>query len=140
MPLPPLVIYNTEQEYRDHFERIYCQKTITTFDAIEVRFRKRNFDHCFFESVTNKDDTFSKQRATRIDWIKAVLEDSNAELRQGWDNKRKKTAANRRVAIVLRSYVVIIRINNERTRGEFVTAFVAEGRTITQIRTNPIWT
>jgi hypothetical protein len=41
------------------------------------------FDHCFFESTHSKDDTFSSRRAERINWIKAVLQDTNAELRQG---------------------------------------------------------
>ncbi|MGV6816915.1 MAG: hypothetical protein ACWA44_06550 [Thiotrichales bacterium] len=139
MAYPPLVHYATEQEYRAHFERVYCAGKITTFDGIAVRFRKRMFDHCFYESVQQKDDTFSAQRAQRIDWIRAALEDPNAELRLGWNNMKKQPAHDRRVAIVVDSYVVIIRIYNE-TRAEFVTAFVAGRRTITRIRTNPMWT
>ena len=81
-----------------------------TFDGIEVRFRKQHFDHCFFESVVTKDDTFSQRRAERIDWIKAALEDPNAELWVGWDNKRKRPANDRRVVIVVQNYVVIIRV------------------------------
>jgi len=136
---PPLVYYATEQEYRAHFERVYCAGEITTFDGINVRFRKRMFGHCFYESLQQKDDTFSPQRAQRINWIKEALEDPNAELRLGWDNKKKQPANDRRVAIVVDSYVVIIRIYSG-TRAEFVTAFVAGRRTITQIRTNPMWT
>ncbi len=139
MAYPPLIHYRNEREYRAHFERVYCQGPIQTFDRIKVRFRKRQFDHCFFESVVAKDDTFSQPRAERIDWIKAALEDANAELRIGWDNKRKCPANDRRVAIVVRNYVVIIRIYR-RLGAEFVTAFVAGQRTITQIRTNPLWT
>ena len=110
MAYPPLVKYPTEQEYRVHFERVYCQGTIRTFDDIEVRFRKAMFDHCFFESLRWRDDTFSPRRAERIDWIKAALEDPNAELRLGWDNEKKRPANDRRVAIVVGNYVVIIRI------------------------------
>lgn len=138
MAYPPLVQYQTEQEYREHFERVYCHGSIQTFDSIMVRFCKHQFYHCFFESVYSKDDTFSPQRAERIDWIKAALDDGNAELRLGWDNKKKRAANDRRVAIVVGNYVVIIRIYRV-NRAEFVTAFVAGQRTISQIRTNPLW-
>lgn len=138
MPYPPLVHYGTEQEYRSHFERVYCQGTISTFDGIEVRFRRRMFDHCFFESVVIKDDTFSSRRAERIDWIMATLQDASAELRVGWDNQKKMPANDRRVAIVKGDYVVVIRLDGT-AKAEFVTAFVAGQRTINQIRTNPLW-
>lgn len=136
---PPLVHYATEQEYREHFEREYCKGTIQTFDGIAVRFRKRMFDHCFFESVYTKDDTFSPQRAERIDWIKAALQDASADIRVGWDNVRKRPAMDRRVAIVKGNYVVIVRLDGP-NKAEFVTAFAAGQRTISQIRTNPKWT
>lgn len=139
MAYPPLVHYQTEDEYRTHFEQVYCNGPITTFDNIQVRFRKRQFDHCFFESVNTKDDTFSPDRAERIDWIKAALEDPDAEHRVGWDNIKKRPANDRRVAIVVNNYVVIIRLYRA-DRAEFVTAFVATQRTISQIRTNPLWT
>lgn len=139
MPYPPLVNYGTEQEYRSHFERVYCQGTISTFDGIEVRFRRRMFDHCFFESVVTKDDTFSPRRAERIDWIVATLQDASAELRVGWDNQKKIPAKNRRVAIVKGIYVVVIRLKGN-GKAEFVTAFVAGQRAINLIKTNPLWT
>ncbi|MEJ2407622.1 MAG: hypothetical protein P8171_25855 [Candidatus Thiodiazotropha sp.] len=137
MALPPLVQYQTELEYRQHFEREYCRGTIETFDGIQVRFRKGMFDHCFFESVNAKDDTFSPRRAEQIDWIKAVLQDPTAALREGWDNIKKQPAKDRRVAVVVNSYVVIIRVRGQ--RADFVTAFVATGRSIAKIRTNPLW-
>lgn len=138
MPYPPLVHYQTKQEYRTHFEQVYCQRPIQSFDNIWVRFHKRHFDHCFFESIQSKDDTFSPRRAERIDWIKAALKDRCAELRVGWDNVKKRPANDRRVAIVVDNYVVVIRVYRP-DRAEFVTAFVANGRTIHQIRTNPLW-
>lgn len=137
MAYPPLVYYEKEKEYRAHFERVYCQGPIQTFDKITVRFRKRDFDHCFFESVHTKDDTFSIRRAERIDWIKVALEDTNAEHRVGWDNVRKRPFTDRRVAIVMGNYVVIIRIRDP--KADFVTAYVADGGTIGKIRTNPQW-
>lgn len=139
MAYPPFVQYDTPDEYRDHFERVYCREPFMTFDGIQVRFRKRHFDHCFFESAITKDDTFSPQRAERIDWIKCVLQDSSADLYFGWDNKRKRLAKNRRVAIVARNYVVIVRFLDCPKRAEFVTAFVAGERTLEQIRKGPKW-
>ncbi len=137
MLYPALVNYQTVLEYRRHFERVYCRGTIQTFDGIEVRFRRRQFDHCFFESIECKDDTFSIKRAERVDWIKTVLADQNAELHLGWDNKKKRAANDRRVALVVDGYVVIIRIRG--IRADFVTAFVASSSSIEKIRTNPLW-
>jgi len=137
---PPLIQHATEAECRAHFERVYCQGPLATFDGIQVRFRKRDFNHCFFESVNEKDDTFSLRRAERVDWIKAALEDPTADLRIGWDNKRKALATDRRVAIVLHDYLVVIRISNDDAqRAEFVTAFVGGRRAILQARRNPPW-
>lgn len=135
---PPLVQYSSEQQYRTHFERVYCRGAIATFDGVAVRFRKTQFFHCFFESLVAKDDTFSQKRAERVDWIKATLQDPTAELRVGWDNQKKRPAKDRRVAIVRGNYVVIIRLRGR--KADFVTAFVAEGRSIAKIRTNPLWT
>lgn len=148
MPYPPLVSYTTEFEYRAHFERVYCQGAIATFDDIAVRFRKRDFDHCFFESSRRDGtkDSFSTARAERIDWIQATLQDSNSELYQGWDKKKKSYDRSRRVAVVMGNYVVIIAITGV-DKADFVTAYVANtpetvGRPITtidKIRRSPKW-
>ena len=111
MPYPPLLNHNTAAEYRTHFENIYCRGPVTTFDGIDARFRKSQFDHCFFES-THRDgnkDAFSTQRAERMDWIKAALQDANADLYQEWDKKRRRYDSTRRVAVVQTNYVVKIR-------------------------------
>lgn len=140
MPYPPLVVYPTEDEYRLHFEKIYCKGPVDTFDAIPVRFKKQDFDHAFYESVVKKDDTFSTKRAQRINWIKAALEDPASERYVGWDNKKKRHDNGRRVALVMTNYVVIISINKN-LKGRFITAFVADtGRTLKMIRKNPKWT
>jgi mRNA-degrading endonuclease RelE of RelBE toxin-antitoxin system len=140
MPYPPLVNYQNENDYRRHFERIYCSQPIITFDGIPVRFNKRDFDHAFFETTAAKDDTFSKRRAARIDWIKAALEDPNTVRYVGWDNKKKRYDNKRRVTLVQGNYVVIFAIRNNGT-GIFITAFVADtARTLTNIKKSPIWT
>ncbi len=139
MQYPPLVRYESEAQYREHFEQTYCTREIITFDNIPVRFKKLDFDHAFYESSRSKDDTFSFKRAERIDWIKAALEDQNSEKYVGWDNKRKKSDKCRRVVLVKGNYVVVIGISGRGT-GRFITAFLAESRrTLQKIRKNPKW-
>jgi hypothetical protein len=133
---PPLLQGKTPAEYRSFFEATYCHGPITTFDGIAVRFRKRDFNHCFFESVHERDDTFSIQRAERLLWIKAALQDPDAELYVGWDNKKKKLVKDRRVAIVVHNYVIVIRFTGADS-AVFVTAFVAEEDTLRKIRKAP---
>lgn len=138
---PPLVYYGTEAEYRLHYERIYCKETITTFDGINVRFRKERFDHCFYESKGRNrvKDLFSEKRAQRIDWIKTALKDSDAELYIGWDRKRKRHDPGHRVALVVKDYVVVIRIGNNK-KAQFVTAYVADSAsTLAKIKGSPKW-
>ncbi len=136
--LPPLVIDATEDEYREHFRTVYCCGPIITFDGIAVRFRKDMFDHCFFESTGRKDDTFSKVRAERIDWIAATLRDPAAELFVGWDNVKKRPTPKRRVAVVSGNYVTIIQLAGPKS-AVFITAFVAGAATIEKVRMNPRW-
>jgi len=135
---PSLLKNRTADQYRAFYESIYCRLPITTFDGIKVRFRKRDFNHCFFESVQEQDDTFSLKRAERVLWIKAALQDQNAELRVGWNNKEKKPAPDRRVALAGHDYVVIIRLTAQK-EAQFVTAFIADQDVLKKIRINPLW-
>ncbi len=139
MEYPALLKGKSAAEYRSAFENNYCRGPLQTFDGIKVRFRRKNFNHCFFKSVNTKDDTFSVRRAERLLWIKSVLQDPDAELRVGWDNRKKMPAINRRVAIVKHDYVVIIQITGEK-KADFITAFIADDRALKMIRTNPLWT
>ena len=141
MAYPSLVSYRTTDEYRSHFKRVYCKGPITTFDGIAVRFRKNCFDHCFYESSRRNKvkDVFSIQRAERIDWIKATLEDPNAELHVGWDGKKKRYDRSHRVALVSCNYVVVIRLGGNQ-KAQFVTAYVADSsRTLAKIKGSPKW-
>jgi hypothetical protein len=82
---------------------------------------------------------FSIQRAERIDWIKATLEDPNADLHVGWDGKKKRYDRSHRVALVLGDYVVIIRLGGNK-KAQFVTAYVADNlRTLAKIKGSPKW-
>jgi hypothetical protein len=138
---PPLLRFETEQEYRTHFERVYCRGTLACFVGISVRFEKNDFDHCFFES-SNRDgakDRFSQPRAERMEWIKAALQDGRADLFVGWDSKRRRYDYGRRVALVMGNYVVIIRMTGCK-KARFVTAFVADSqRTLDRIKKSPRW-
>lgn len=141
---PPMVYYETEDEYRHYYERVYCQCPIITFDGIKVYFRKNQFDHCMFES-SNRDnvkDIFSHRRAERIDWIKATLTDPHADLFQGWDNQKKRIDMTCRVAVVYEEFVVIIRLkrneDNSIEKAYFITAFQADN-SIGKIRSKPRW-
>lgn len=141
MEYPPLVKYQPIEEYRRHYETTYCRDTIITFDGISVRFRKDRFNHCFFESSkrNQEKDTFSQLRAERIDWIKAALQDSSAELYVGWDRKKKTFDNSHRVAVVVQDYVVVIRLTGQQ-KADFVTAYVADSqRTIERIKKSPKW-
>lgn len=141
MTYPPLVCYSTEREYRSHFEREYCHVPICSFDDIYVRFNKRDFDHCFFESSRRDGvkDKFSRKRAERISWIKVALQDVNADLFVGWDKQRRRYDHGRRVALVVGDYVVVIRIVDSKN-ARFVTAFVADTQhSLDSIKGGPKW-
>lgn len=144
LSLPPLLKLENESAYRAHFEAVYCRGTIPTFDGIEVRFRKDDFDHCCYKTERGgfRKTVFCTIRAERIDWIKCALQDPGADLRVGWDNSRKCHRPDRRVAIVSGSYVVIIDILKCGRRARLVTTYVADsgpGQTLTNIKRSPKW-
>jgi hypothetical protein len=139
---PPLVEYPAQDDYRAHFEQAYCRGTVTTFDGIAVRFRKKHFDHAFFERSVRRSgakDTFSIERARRIAWIGTALADPDAELFIGWDSLHKRDAPGRRVALVCENFVVVIAIIDE-DHANFVTAFVADTEaSLDRIRRGARW-
>lgn len=142
MSLLPFVEYDTEDEYRRHYEEVYCRDRIETFDGIKVKFSKSQFNHCFFES-SNKDqvkDTFSIERAKRIDWIKAALDTPHGEIRVGWSKKHRCYDKKRRVTIIMANYVVVIELlKKDDKKADFITAYVADNTTIEKIRKGPEW-
>lgn len=140
--MPPLVKYDSIDEYRKHFENKYCGAIIETFDGYQVKFYEDMFEHSFFESSdrNGSKDVFSLKRAERIDWIEQVLKDKNAELYMGYDNKKKRNDSSRRVAIITQdNYVVIIQLIRG-VKAKFTTAYVADSpKTASLIRENPEW-
>lgn len=139
---PVLLALADETAYRIRFETLYCRDAITTFDGIQVRFRKTDFDHCFFES-SRRDrvkDTFSKVRAERLEWILVALQDATADRFIGWDRNSKTYDKHRRITLVCGSYLVVIALKDA-TNAIFVTAYVADTlRSLNQIRKSPKWT
>jgi hypothetical protein len=145
MQPPPLVHYSSEEDYRNHFVKKYCNRPVITFDGIPVYFNKNRFDDCMFESsnrhLRNK-DIFSFQRAERIDWIEETLRNPNNDLYQGWNRDKKIIDPHKRVAVAFNDYAVIIRIKKTKAgklKAEFITAYVADN-SINMIRSNPRWT
>jgi len=139
---PQLVHYQTEVEYRNHYEDKYCRSSIYTFDGFRIFFPKQQFDDAFFESANRlKRDksVFSRRRAERMDWIGAALQDSTAELYAGWDRDKKMVNYNRRVTLVYGDYVVILNLNLKKSSAIFITAYIADAGTITKIRGGPKW-
>ena len=140
MDYPSLLQGKRPDEYRTFFESTYCRRPVQTFDGIEVRFRRRDFNHCFFESVKTKDDTFSFIRAERLLWIKAALQDPDSDRFVGWNAKKKRHDENRKVTLVKGNFVVIIVLTGNQ-KADFVTAFVADSeKTLRKIRSGPRWT
>jgi hypothetical protein len=143
MALPPLVHYKTPNEYRLHYERIYCRGNIYTFDGIRVYFEANRFSHAFYESRARDGckNAFSPVRAERIDWIKATLENPEATLWEGWDKVSRKNDPTRRVAVVYEKFVVVIAMRLRRDRSlkaNFVTCYEADN-SIEKIRRSPLW-
>lgn len=146
MTFPALVFYETSHEYKEHFKSVYCRNEIYTFDGIRVYFKEDKFNHSFYESPLRdgkKSSQLSVVRAQRINWVKYVLENSSAELYQGWNKDVKRHEPDRRVSLLLDNYVVVIEfsLKLDRTlKANFVTAYVLNGEyTIKKIKECPAW-
>jgi len=140
-PLPPLLMLSAERDYRSHFEAQYCNALVSTFDGITVRFFPGMFDHAFYRdsSPTAQDKAvFDLQRAQRMDWIRAVLADPDAELyRRVMPNSKV-----RRIALEPTTpYVVVIQMDSgSLSRARFITAYVVgSASALGNMRANPIW-
>ncbi|MBJ6362164.1 hypothetical protein ACFOQM_12760 [Paenibacillus sp. GCM10012307] len=139
----PLVQLDDELQYRELYNKIYCKETIYTYDGYVVSFSPKTFDHAFFSSSNRRvrdKSIFNTERATRILWIKKVLEDATLTLYAGWDTTRKKYDASRRVCLVTDDgYVVVLR-KASKIKFIFVTAYVIDSDEVKQkIMASPIW-
>jgi len=138
-----LLTYETEEEYKVHYERIYCKHGIVTHDGIHVFFKKDRFYHAFYES-SNRDgrkDEFSWGRAARMDWIKEILINKNAVILEGWDSRKRVYSPVRRVSYLIGDFVVIIelRLNSKGIlKGNYITSYNADN-SIEKIKQSPLW-
>ncbi|QEG34861.1 hypothetical protein Pr1d_21490 [Bythopirellula goksoeyrii] len=139
MAVPCFLNLTDETCYRTHFENNYCKAPIMTYDGIAVRFRKKDFDHCCFQSsLRNSDkDTFSIPRAIRLDWIRFVLQNRDAPKYQGWNKKKRCHDPDRRVALE-GNYIVVIAMISD-TKANFITAYPAEQYAINLVKKGPKW-
>jgi hypothetical protein len=75
-----------------------------------------------------------------MNWIKAALQDPNADIRTGWNNIKKRFDFNRRVCIVVRNYVVVIGLSSDRSKGFFYTAYVVNSlKSLNNLKRAPKW-
>lgn len=134
-----------EDELRELWRKEYCRKVINTFDGIRVKFYDSNFDHAFYETTQekrnarkkDKKNQLSSVRLSRMLWIRDVLQDPDADLYEGYENKRKTYNHNKRVAVVKNNYIVVIELQKNGT-ATFITAYVAD-ESIGKIRQSPKW-
>lgn len=86
MELPPLLILESEEEYREHYIRTLANgPAVITPDGIQVDFYEDKFDYVFWgrsSSWQKKKDRFAPERAQRMDWIRPLLVDPNADIRR----------------------------------------------------------
>ena len=139
--MPALLKLASVAIYEGFFNVTYCLKPLLTHDGLAVRFRKRDFSHCAYESSRrdgNK-DTFSPQRAERLGWIREALQDPNLTLYAGWDKKKRRYDHNSRVTIMIDDLVVVIRLKSA-TEADFVTCYVADTpASKAKLLTSPRW-
>lgn len=137
-----LLYLKNVEEYKKYFIEKYCNREIYTYTGIKVNFYEDQFEHCFYESENKKKrdkSIFSFERAQRMDWIKKVLLDKNAETYVGWDRDKKRYNYSRRVSIITpENYVVILNIISEK-KAKFITAYVASKTNALKIRNAPRW-
>jgi hypothetical protein len=138
---PPLLNLADEAAYHQHYIATCCKAPIVTHDGIPVYFDRHRFYHAFFETVVYPDDTFSPERAQRMDWIRLTLEDAAADRLQGWNKAKKAHEPHRRIEVVHGNFVVILQIGlkeDGQLKAKFVTCFEADN-SIGLIRSAPPW-
>ena len=107
--------------------------------ALTYGYIRKTISFVKYKDLTPFLEPFSIKRAKRIDWIKAALQDTDAELYVGWDGRRKRYDRRHRVTLVVGNYVVVIRLSGIK-KAQFVTAYVADSpSTLQKIKRNPKW-
>jgi hypothetical protein len=141
MAAPELLKLASLAIYQGYFNATYCLKPLVTHDGISVRFRKSDFNHRAYENSNRYGykDPFSQQRAERLGWIRAALQDPNLVLYAGWDKDKRRYFHDKRVTIMIDDFVVVIRLKSA-TEATFVTCYVADNPdTKAKILSSPKW-
>lgn len=139
---PEMVVFDEELEYEDYYVNNYCCNPVVTFDDITVAFPFERFEHAFSRTNTSTGlREFNYQRARRISWIRYVLEvNTNTELLEGWDGKKKRYTRSKRATLYDRKYLVIIRFTDSAMKkAKFVTAYPPDEDTLRKLDTAPSW-
>jgi hypothetical protein len=67
-----IVLYENEQDYRQHYENIFADVEYV-LKGLPVRYDKKSFDHIFSEPGADSCRQFSKRRAKKMMFMKAML-------------------------------------------------------------------
>ncbi|MGV0005172.1 MAG: hypothetical protein ACNYPG_00820 [Candidatus Porifericomitaceae bacterium WSBS_2022_MAG_OTU9] len=142
--IPELVYYQSEQEYRNHYRHTLVNNVISTHDGIRVYFSMDSFNHAFYKSKYGGEsrNVFQESRAVRIDWIRPSLEDGEAMLFQGWDNKAETYNPTRIVSLAYGNFVVVTqcRLKGQNLVAKFITCYDADDYPVIKIKKSPKWT
>jgi len=60
----------------------------------------------------------------------------------GWNKDKKVYEKSRRVSVVFEEFVVVIELsfnNNNQLKGNFITCYLANTKSINAIKTSPLW-
>lgn len=140
-----ILTYTTEEEYKNHFIEIFVNNSpILTHDGIEVFFWESDFEHAFYQrsekSWASKKSTFSLNRATKMDYILDMLNDSSLIAYQGYD-KACNSHDNESRSVVLTTEMLLLVIRHAGpNKARFKTMFVIDNQiTLKKIISNPIW-
>ena len=140
--MPALLKLADQAAYQQHFVQTYCAGPLMTHDGIPVYFKRQSFYHAFFETVTHKDDTFSPDRAERMDWIAATLADAATQCFQGWVAKTKSYDPTRRVELRSQNFVVVLFMKkgqNGQLKAEFLTCYPVANQRLPKVLAAPVW-
>jgi hypothetical protein len=139
MDLPPLLILETEEEYREHYVRTLVNgPPVTTPDGVRVLFYESTFQHAFYGYSSRwleTKDMFDRNRAQRMDWIRPVLTDQHSEC---YVEQVSVTRLHRLVLCPQGKYLVVTELL-PRGQEKFITAFGCGPDKIARVRCMPRW-
>jgi hypothetical protein len=135
--LPPLLELDSEDEYFQHYVNTLVKDSPFVMpDGTKIIFYGSVFGHAFYGYSSRwlkKKDIFDKERARRMDWIRATLTDSNSKCYKETITARK---IHRIVLTGTGAYLVITEVIRKGIE-KFITAFPCSNEKAAQVRTLP---